>query len=148
MCHAARPSRSGTYPIEPHRASVFSHYASFFPIRDQIRVSRTSSASSRPLHDCPPSEWDRGRGVCPRGVVAQKRRAPNASLQPRAHLLTRESRLCGVAGGTGRAGLRGHFFPHFAPPTLTWGFVVAICVTTMFGLAPVEECGVQWGAVE
>src|ERR1700722_17223105 len=35
MCHAARPSRSGTYPIEPHRASVFSHYASFFPIRGQ-----------------------------------------------------------------------------------------------------------------
>jgi hypothetical protein len=59
-----------------------------------------------------------------------------------------QSRPCGVGVGDRASRLRGHFFPHLAPPTLTWGFVVAILVTTMFGLALVEECGVQWGAVE
>jgi hypothetical protein len=41
-----------------------------------------------------------------------------------------------------------HFFPHFAPPPLTCCFVSVNVKTTMFGLVPVEECGVQWGAVE
>jgi hypothetical protein len=39
-------------------------------------------------------------------------------------------------------------FPHFAPPHLTWDFVLAEAMTTVFGLVLVEECGVQWGAVE
>src|SRR6185437_9812436 len=40
------------------------------------------------------------------------------------------------------------FFPHFAPPTLTCGFVSNGSLTTMFVLVGVEQCGVQWGAVE
>jgi len=40
------------------------------------------------------------------------------------------------------------FFPHFAPPTLTCGFVSKGSLTTMFVLVGVEQCGVQWGAVE
>jgi hypothetical protein len=59
------------------------------------------------------------------------------------------SRDCvGGGGGLGRAGLWGQNFPHFAPPHLTCGFVATIFMTTMFGLVLVEECGVQWGAVE
>jgi hypothetical protein len=52
------------------------------------------------------------------------------------------------SGGTDCAALLDGFFPHFAPPHLTCGFVRIIFVTTMFGLVLVEECGVQWGAVE
>jgi hypothetical protein len=55
-----------------------------------------------------------------------------------------------VERGWGKAARRAGFvfFPHFAPPELTCAFVVQETMTTMFGLVAVEECGVQWGAVE
>jgi hypothetical protein len=40
------------------------------------------------------------------------------------------------------------FFPHFAPPALTCCFAIATVAAVRFGLVLVEECGVQWGAVE
>jgi hypothetical protein len=40
------------------------------------------------------------------------------------------------------------FFPHSAPPSLSWAFVGLREAWGMFGLVLVEECGVQWGAVE
>ena len=43
---------------------------------------------------------------------------------------------------------RARFFPHSAPPSLSWAFVGQIGALGTFGLVLVEECGVQWGAVE
>jgi hypothetical protein len=40
------------------------------------------------------------------------------------------------------------FLLHFAPPRLTWGFIGKIAAAPRFRLVPVEEGGVQWGAVE
>src|SRR5271168_3567341 len=45
-----------------------------------------------------------------------------------------------------RSGTR--FFPHSAPPALSWAFVGQIGAVRTFGLVLVEECGVQWGVVE
>ena len=43
---------------------------------------------------------------------------------------------------------RGRFFPHSAPPALSWAFVGLMEPSRRFGLVLVEECGVQWGVVE
>jgi hypothetical protein len=48
----------------------------------------------------------------------------------------------------GVLGPEGGFFPHLAPPFLTCDFVAMIFAPGGFGLVLVEECGVQWGAVE
>jgi hypothetical protein len=52
-----------------------------------------------------------------------------------------------LAVGERPATSAGLVLPPLCTTALTCGFVVKICMTTMFGLVPVEECGVQWGAV-
>ena len=60
----------------------------------------------------------------------------------------------GPVGEMGRMGhqftarTRPRFFPHSAPPRLSWAFVGPGGALGTFGLVLVEECGVQWGVVE
>ena len=42
----------------------------------------------------------------------------------------------------------GEFFHHLTPPLLTCAFVLVAAAGTVFGLLTVEECGVEWSAVE
>src|ERR1700722_14702196 len=83
-----------------------------------------------------------------RGAAGSMKPAQFPPQQPHAQLASRVSRRPPSVAGGPRGPSGGCFFPHFAPPSLTCGFVLANVKTTMFGLVPVEECGVQWGAVE
>ena len=53
----------------------------------------------------------------------------------------------GVLPGWRRVRVR-EFFPHFTPPLVTCGFVLEGGPKAPYGLLTVEECGVEWGAVE
>jgi hypothetical protein len=76
MCHAARLSRSGTYPVEPRGASVFSRYASFPPINNQMRSRGTEAASPDPYTHVLPRHG-RSRAVPP----ATRRLAPRCAVK-------------------------------------------------------------------
>src|ERR1700722_10772717 len=84
---------------------------------------------------------DRAPGAAPEPV----RLAPCRRPGPRICLLLRWMGRMGHRFAT-RPGAR--FFPHSAPPALSWAFVGLIGAAGAVGLVPVEECGVQWGAVE
>jgi hypothetical protein len=217
MCHAACPSRSGTYPIKVQRAPPFPRRQVSLHLRSNSS-SRTNSAS--PGRTPLPSRawWAAGRGsVCARSRGSKSpsprlrllgdtgpRRArvpvgrpwPNGTREgmgpgsPRRirnvgrwrattfrifHDLIRVASRRALIGALAlssrsadaspapcassgapvvkfdlwwESGPRHGFFPHFAPRPLTCGFAAMNLAGGGFGLVLVEECGVQWGAVE
>src|ERR1700743_2954455 len=141
MCHAARPSRSGTYPIEPHRASVFSHYASFFPIRGQnssvpnefgfllsaLCLSHAGGGSgggdmrhaqSRLKKASQERAWLTLPGPHGHGLPACCRE----SLEPLSPLLTLQARLWGAAVGNAVRRALGRFLPPLCSTHSDLGF--------------------------